>query len=168
MSITKPARRFIAEGRELRDYDQAFWGAYWAFPGMIPAWVTDQADNLPLVFEHRQDAALAAKVALANALLRRLTDTDKPERYQFMAAAAFAADLREAGLTPTAFARLYGTTQETVVTDWIGGLKPIPHPARVLLSLFLRHPETIDMAEEVTAASTTPRHSSLNVVEAPS
>ena len=156
MSTTRPARRYIAEARQMETgVDRGWWLAYWAFPGMIPTYV---GGDLAVTFRTKAEADTVAKLALADALLSRFTTTDKPERYEHMPAAEFAADLRDAGLTPTAFARLFGTTQAKVVTDWIGGLKPIPHSARVLLSLFLRHPETIDMAEEMTAKHTTPRH----------
>jgi hypothetical protein len=161
--ITKPARRFFAEGRPI-DHDQQLWGAYWAFPGMVPAWVIEEADGLPLVFERQEDASLSAKLALANALLARYATTDLPERYRHMAAADFAADLREAGITPTRFARVYGVSQSAVMA-WINGVagRPgksdrIPHSARVLLALFLAYPDAVEVAEQVTAENTTPRH----------
>ena len=154
--MTKPARRYIAEPRRHPDGGN-YWAGLWAFPGMVPAYVEGPLDHRPVIYPRKEAATLAAKVTLANALLARVTDTDKPERYQFMAPNDFAGDLKEAGLTATQFARLYGTTQENVVNGWIEGLKPVPHPARVLLRLFLRHPETVAMAEEVTAQSTTPR-----------
>jgi hypothetical protein len=181
MSETKPARRFIAEARPVYDHDQQFWGAYWAFPGMVPAWVTDQADGLPLVFERREDASLSAKLALANALLHRFATSDLPERYRHMAAANFAADLRETGITPTRFARVYGVSQSAVMA-WINGVSarpqrghgggggggiPIPHAARVLLALFLAYPDAVDVAERVTAENTTPRHEFAEEVTGP-
>ena len=150
--MTKPARRFIAEGRLLRGPIQGQWGAYWAFPGMVPTWVVEQADDLPLVFDRQEDASLSAKVALANALLTRHTTTDLPERYRHMAAADFAADLRDAGITPTRFARVYGVPQSAVMA-WINGIagRPgkadrIPHAARVLLALFQAYPDAVEVA----------------------
>lgn len=158
MAMTKPARRFIAEGRLLRrGRNVPGWAGYWAFPGMIPDYVR-QPDDAIREFDDEESAAIVAKLTLANALINRRTDTDKPERYQHFTPEDFAVELREAGITPTQFARLYGTTQDMVVTDWLGGLRPIPHPARVLLGLFKRHPETIAIAEAVTEKHTTPRH----------
>ena len=163
-TVTRPARRFIAEGRLLRGPIQGQWGAYWAFPGMVPTWGVEQADDLPLVFGRETDAALSAKLALANALLTRHTTTDLPERYRHMAAADFAGDLREAGITPTRFARVYGVPQSAVMA-WINGIPGrigksdrIPHSARVLLALFRAYPDAVDVAEQVTAENTTPRH----------
>ena len=165
MSTTKPARRYIAEPRRLLYRDQTVWGAYWAFPGMVPAWVMDAHDPpRTAIFDLREDAEEEAKIALANALLSRFTTTDLPERYRHIQAADFAADLKESGITPTQFARVYGISQDSVMS-WINGIARrlgksdrIPHAARVMLALFLAYPDAIEIAERVTAENTTPRH----------
>jgi hypothetical protein len=156
--ITKPSRRFIAEARSTGD---GHWLCYWAFPGMVPTYI---GGDQPVSFRTAGDATMAAKLALANALLTRHTTTDLPERYRHMAAADFAGDLREAGITPTRFARVYGVPQSAVMA-WINGIPGrigksdrIPHSARVLLALFLAYPDAVEVAERVTAENTTPRH----------
>lgn len=145
---TKPARRFIAEGRRLRGSDH-HWGAYWAFPGMVPK--LQNYDH-----ETQEAAALTAKVLLANALINRVRDTAKRERYIPLAPEDFAASLREAGVTLTTFARITGTDQDNVL-KWIDGLRPVPHAIRVVLALLLAFPDALEVAEAETARGSVPR-----------
>jgi hypothetical protein len=156
--ITKPSRRFIAEARSAGD---GHWLGYWAFPGMVPTYI---GGAFPVSFQTAGEAMTAAKLSLADALMTRHTTTDLPERYRHMAAADFAGDLHEAGITPTRFARVYGVPQAAVMA-WINGIPGrigksdrIPHSARVLLALFLAYPDAVEVAERVTGENTTPRH----------
>jgi hypothetical protein len=150
--MTHPARRYIAEA--IPSHEGLFL-AQWAYPGKVPDYVSVR--GWIAKFRTAAEARCAAKVTMADALIRRLVDGNKPERYRFITGAEFAAELREAGITPTLFAKLYGTTQERVITDWVDACRDIPHPAHVLVGIFKAHPETVATAERITAAMTEAR-----------
>ena len=149
--MSTPARRHIAQAVIFED---KYLGQF-AFPGMIPDYVRYKGE--PARFMSTANAITAAKITLAEALMARYVSGDKPERYRFIDGAEFAAELHAAGITPTLFAEVYGTTPDRVVTDWIDGTRDIPHPARVLVGLFKTHPNVIATAERITAGMTEER-----------
>lgn len=150
-SDTVPCKRYFARAVRL---PSGFHAGEYGIPGLFPDYVRQRGEVCE--FEGEIAAYRAAKMCIADTLIARLSDTSKPERYRFASGAEFAACLQEAGITPTSFARIFGTTQANVLA-WIDGARDIPHAARVLVELFRRHPDCVAMAEAVTARVTEPR-----------
>jgi DNA-binding transcriptional regulator YiaG len=128
--------------------------AEYAFPGVRAFYVSDRGQ--PTVHGSETEAMASAAIALANALNNRPRQRGKPERYTKLTGAEFAVLLAEAGLTPTFFAEIYGTSSGRIV-EWMDDVTDVPHPVRLLLELFKHHPETIDTAEKITQAVTVAR-----------
>lgn len=148
----KPARRFIAKSI----LTSGGFRAQWAAPGLVPAYVMDR--GRPAVFDDEDSAENAARFHLFNALNKARDGliSGKPERYRKMTASEGAIALAEAGLTPSFFAFLYGTSRDRVL-KWIDGVEDWPHPARLLLEIFKANPSTIGLAEAVTDSVTEAR-----------
>ncbi len=132
--------------------------AIWSAPGFNPGMLRMRPSRVPMTFHTVEDAELAAMRHVLEVLNkpRMRAITYKPERYIKLTAAQFAEELRLAGVTPSFFAYMYGTSQRRVI-EWIDGKEDVPHPARLLLALFQADPENIDTAEEVTKNSTEAR-----------
>ncbi len=145
------ATNYVAEARPI----PGGFLAYWAYPGIPPRPALDD-DGQPIGFKTERAAFLHAAVELHKQLNERTWITGKPERYEHLTGPQLAIKLRDAGLTPTAFARIYGTAQARVM-DWIDGVREPPHPVRVLLDLFIADPGLVAIAESVTARHTTER-----------
>lgn len=152
MNDNKPAKKYIARAIP----HGGFFYAQWAAPGMVPKYVLERGNRA--VFDTHEEAEEAARYHLFNALnsVRDGRISGKPERYRKMTAAEGAVLLAEAGLTPSFFAFLYGTSRERVL-KWIDGVEDWPHPARLLLKIFKANPGMIDLAETVTESVTTER-----------
>ena len=158
VQITKPAKRYIAKALRLAT------GGYlasFAFPGVPPRYV--ERDGKPDIFESERDAEDAARECLFVALNSRPSESTKRERYRLMSGIEFADAVRAAGITPTFFAYLWGTTTERFF-QWVDGtpdksgrvVSP-PHGVRLLLETWRRYPETIDLAEVLTEQNTSER-----------
>lgn len=151
MPPMKPAIRHVANAIR---HPSGKYLAQYAAPGMVPLFVSRH--NVPSLFDTEEDARTEAALVLVDVLKSRKRDTSKPEVYRKLTGDEFAVLLAEAGLTPTFFAYLYGTTQERVI-KWIDGVDDVPHPVRLILETWKRHPETIDTSEAVTESVTTQR-----------
>jgi DNA-binding transcriptional regulator YiaG len=130
------------------------WLGEYGFPGVRPFYVSDAGK--PTVHGSETEALASAAVSLMNALNNRPRNKGKPERYTKLTGPQLAVLLSESGLTPTFFAELYGTSSGRLV-EWMDETADVPHPVRLLLEIFKRHPETVDVAEKVTAAVTVAR-----------
>lgn len=133
--------------------------AHWRAPGLNSSLLRDVKSGAALVFRTGTEAKTAAirnLVEVLNRPRRMAANDGKPERYTKLKGPEFARKLQEAGVSPTFFAFLFGTSQKRVL-EWIDGVDFAPHPARVMLELFARNPANIDIAEEVTEASTEAR-----------
>jgi DNA-binding transcriptional regulator YiaG len=156
-----PSRNYIAKALA---HNSGGWVAQWACPGMIPIIFKDKGSGQDAVFPSETAARHAAQNALVHALINRDKfygrQIGKPERYNKLSGDEFAELLAHAGLDHAFFAYLFGTTLRNVLM-WQDGTKDVPHPARLLLEIFKRHPSTIDLAEDITERVTTernPRH----------
>jgi len=133
--------------------------AVFSAPGMVPQTLTKR-DGSPSVFETEELAEYHAGRAMISALngprIKAGANKRAPERYQKMTGPEFAMALSAAGITPTFFAYLYGTSQDRVL-KWIDGVEDVPHPVRIVLALFAKSVENVDLAQEVTEAVTTSR-----------
>jgi len=145
------ATNYIAEAKRV---DGGFL-AMWAYPGIPPRPALDQ-DRNPVVFQDERAARIRAALELHRQLNERTWITGKPERYKHLTGPELALKLREAGVTPTEFARLYGTAQARVM-DWIDGVREVPHPVYVLLEIFIAAPDAIEIANTLTDQMTTSR-----------
>ena len=148
----KPSKTFVAKAVPCQD---GFYAKFSA-PGLIPRLVGYQQQ--PKVFATAEAAENAARLAafeVANAP-RKTQRRGKDVRYTKLSGPDFAVLLAESGLSLTLFAYLYGTSPDRV-QSWLDGVDGCPHPVRVLLEIFKRHPETIDTAEDVTEKVTTER-----------
>lgn len=130
----------------------------WSAPGFNRGMLRMRPSRSPMMFHTAEDAELAAMRHVLEVLNkpRMRAITYKPERYIKLTSAQFAEELRLAGVSPSFFAYMYGTSQRRVI-EWIDGKEDVPHPARLLLALFQADPENIDIAEEVTKGSTESR-----------
>jgi DNA-binding transcriptional regulator YiaG len=149
----KPSRHYIAKAVPC---DNGFHARFSA-PGLYPRLVA-RPHSEPTIFEYEAEAEIAAMTALFGILNapRETQSRGKDMRYQKLSGPEFAVLLAESGLSLTLFAYLYGTSPDRA-QSWIDGVDSAPHPARILLEIFKRHPELVDEAEDITAAVTTER-----------
>jgi hypothetical protein len=169
VQITKPARRYIAKALPLATGGYL---AHFAFPGVPPRYV--ERDGQPVTFESARDAEDTARECLFEALNNRPSEGTKRERYRLMSGTEFADAVRAAGITPTFFAYLWGTTTERFF-QWVdqtpdksGRVVSPPHGVRLLLETWRRFPQTIDLAEVLTEQNTSersPRRDTSNAAE---
>lgn len=168
---TRPAFGVKAE----REHGGNGWvGVYWA-PGITPGLVRN--GPAPMVFSSDMEAKNAAAARLFDVLNsprdRIKSRSSKVESYAKLTGAEFADLLKETGLSPTAFAFIYGTS-DVRVFSWIDGVnskgepQDVPHPARVLLEIFKENPDAIQMAQAVTESVTVRRSSADRVATASS
>ena len=131
--------------------------ALYSAPGLVPD-IARAADGRPYEYDTELEAEHGAAQFLYSLKnnIRRKAKRSKPERYAKITGPEFAALLARSTLTPTLFAYLYGTSQQRVL-DWIDDADGVPHPARVLLELFIADEKNIDVAESVTDKVTTER-----------
>lgn len=153
-----PSNMFIA--RAVPTESGRFHALYSA-PGFIPAIAAD-SDGRPYEYLTAEEAEIGAMRTLYRILnkprvnARRHADHGKPERYRKMTNVEFAVALRNANITPSYFAFLYGTSQTRVI-GWIDGTDQVPHPARLLLGLFIDNDRNVDIAQQITNAVTEAR-----------
>lgn len=147
--MTKPSRHFIARaiptGTKFR--------AAWAAPGLLPDYVYD--GDVPELFNTAEAAEAKAKDVLLSALNARagtkVSRTGKPEISKRMTGSEFAVLLAEAGLEPSEFAQMWGTTSERVLS-WIDDEQDVPFPIRWALHL-LKRPEAMEQAVAIVEAN---------------
>ena len=154
MQPKHPSRSYLAKAIPLPN---GKYQAQYAAPGLVP-YVATNSTGRAYEYNSREEAEVGAMRALFGILnkTRDAASSGKPERYSKMTGPEFAIALAEAGLTPTFFAFLYGTSQERVL-KWVDGAENCPHPARILLTLFADDQRNIDVAEAVTERVTTSR-----------
>lgn len=119
--------------------------AEYQMPAMKP--VTVMADGEPAIFPTYEEAIAAAGHHMRENLNARTKSRTKHGTVR-LGGADLAFALRSADLSPTQFARIFGTKQARVL-DWIDGAEDIPHAARILLAL-LHLPGARKMAMEIT------------------
>lgn len=105
--------------------------AEYQMPAMKP--VTVMADGEPALFHTYEEAKAAAADHMAENLNARTRSRVKHETVR-LGGAELAFTLRSADISPTQFARIFGTKQARVL-DWIDGVEDIPHAVRILLAL---------------------------------
>lgn len=134
-----------------------YYHAFWTAPGMGSRPVKHDNGQFAL-FESETEAEIGAAQDMFRVLNRprKFANRGKPEVYTKMEANEFAVALGHAGITPSFFAYLYGTSQDKVL-KWIDGTDGVPHPARLLLAVFTTTPEAVDVAESVTMQFTKAR-----------
>lgn len=147
---------YVARG-EKADSGPGYIGL-WAAPGMTPG-IIREPDGRPSFFDNIDEAKAAAIKRIVDVLNKprlHAGKTNKPERYTKLTAREFSEGLRLAGLTPSFFAFLYGTSQKRVL-EWMDGSEDVPHPVRILLALFQDKMANVDIAQRVTEAVTEAR-----------
>lgn len=149
-----PSSVYIAKAMQL---PSGKWQAVFSAPGLVPE-VSSSPDGRVFEFNTEEEAerrAWQALLKVLNAPRRQARQSQgKPERYKKLTGPEFAVLLAQAGLTPTFFAYLYGTSQDRVL-KWIDGVDDVPHPVRLLLTLFIDNSRNVDLAEKVTNDNTT-------------
>jgi hypothetical protein len=158
----KPARKYVA--KVIPHPSGSGHLAQFAFPGVIPLYVSD--DGIPIVYDTEDEAKCAALDALFKSMNKRPREGGKRERYKPLSGSELAILTAEAGLAPSFFCYLWGTTTERFF-EWIdevknkdGRVMPVPHPVRVMLEIFKDKDigqRAIDIAEKVTEQVTTER-----------
>ena len=157
-----------------------FWTGYlgqFSFPGGVPQCVTK--GGTPLIYDNERDAEADAAIACIKACNARYTfrvQTTDPndtgvrslsnatqEVYTKLTGPEFAVLVAEANITPNYFCFLNAIPQERFFQQ-VDGAKSkdnrhyeVPHHVRVLLEIFKRIPQAIDIAEEVTEKVTKQR-----------
>lgn len=133
--------------------------ALYSAPGLIPELAMTR-DGRPYLYDTEQEAEWGAAKSLIGVLnsprVKARQHAGKPERYEKLTGPDFAMLLHRSGISPTFFAYLYGTSNKRVLS-WIDGTEAVPHPARIILELFIAHEANIDAAEKVTDRVTTER-----------
>lgn len=133
-------------------------GSYWA-PGLEPGLARRGSDNKVLAYSTPAGAKLAAADTLIHVLnhprLRANKRQGRSERYDKLSGPEFAEKLKDTGLTLKLFTDIIGTKEQRALM-WLDGFNAkgeeerLPHYAHVLLEIFKRMPEAIDIAEELT------------------
>lgn len=134
------------------------WNAVYAPPGLKPYYVS--VGGTVLEFDNKQEAENRAREQLFIGLNNRPNHKNKQEDYEFLTGAEFAVKLADADLSPTVFAFIYNTDMRRI-NYWLDGVERIPHPVNVLLELFIKDPENIDVAEDFTEQITRRQHPKL-------
>jgi hypothetical protein len=171
---SKPSTRYIAKA--LPHPNGGYLGQF-SFPGGVPQFVTK--GGTPLIYDNERDAEADAAIACIKACNARYTfrvQTTDPndtgvrslsnatqEVYTKLTGPEFAVLVAEANITPNYFCFLNAIPQERFF-QWVDGAKSkdnrlyeVPHHVRVLLEIFKRIPQAIDIAEEVTEKVTKQR-----------
>ncbi len=134
--------------------------AIYSAPGLEPRYVTSYATPPePREYATQSQAENAARVSLIGMLNARRKNAPKgrTDRYHKMTGDEFAVALAEANMTLTLFCHIYGAPVERG-QKWLDNEDAVPHQVRVLLEIFKRFPQTIDVAESVTEAHSSERH----------
>ena len=152
MNQTKPARRYFVRAVRIPAANE--WHAEFGFPGGHPDFV--QESGRRVVYDNEGQAVADAGETMCDLLNSRKRQRSKPERYRRMTGPEVAVALADLEITPTAFAWLYGTSQDRVL-KWIDTVEDIPHPVRVLLAT-LALPGALITARQTTSSVTTERH----------
>ncbi len=145
----KPSKQYVAKAVPC---DGGFHAKFSA-PGLYPRPVTRAtAPDRPRLFNREIEAQYAAMTALFG-ILNKPRETQrrgKDTRYQKLTGPELAVLLAEAEIGLSLFAWIWGTTPDRA-QSWIDGADGTPHPVRILLEFFKRHPELIDEAIEITS-----------------
>ena len=123
----KPASRPIAKALPTK---RGTYHAQFALPGLIPELFQDRTGR-KVEFESEKEAEQAAKSAVFGLLETRTYDTRKAGPYARLKPANLGVLLRDADVSPTEFARIYGVPQSRVI-KWLEGEQDIPHSANLI------------------------------------
>lgn len=147
-----PSQRFIAQG--VRQKANGRFIAQYSAPGALPRLVLSE-DGSPVEFVVEQEAEIAAMYALFASLnaprVKERIATWGSIQTEKWGGADLGAALSAVGLAPEVFADIYGTKLSRM-SDWLGGKDAVPHPVRLLLSIFRALPEAIEVAVAITAS----------------
>jgi hypothetical protein len=153
--LEKPSKTYVAKAVPVEGGFHAKFSA----PGLIPRLVMDPDNhNRPRLFMAEQAAQISAMYALYGILNkpRKSHLRGKDVRYKKLDGPEFAVLLAETNIGLTLFAWLWGCSMDRA-QSWLDGTDGTPHPVRILLELFKRHPELVDEAIEITEKVTTER-----------
>jgi hypothetical protein len=173
-SAFKSSTRYIAKA--LPHPNGGYLGQF-SFPGGVPQFVTK--GGTPVIYDNEQDAEADAAIACIKACNARYTFRVQPtdaqddgvrrlsnlsqEVYTKLTGPEFAVLVAECNMTPNFFSYINAISPERFF-QWVDGATAkdgrrleIPHNVRVLLEIFKRIPQAIDIAEEVTEKVTKQR-----------
>lgn len=142
-------RRHVAEG--VANRDGVGFVARYGFPGGAMRTVFVE-EGQPAIFRTREAAENEARRVLVESLNRRELSNSRDTISEKMTANEFAAALAETGISPSAFADLWGTKPSNVM-DWISGAKEVPFAMRWVLDL-LEDEENREEAIRISTAHT--------------
>lgn len=150
-----PSKKLFAKGIPV----DGKWQAMFSLPGFVPD-VHRQPDGKPYEFGTEQEAEIAgmyAAFAIFNAPRVRLEGSRKTGgRPGRLTGPEFSQMLRIAGVDPSLFAFIFGTSTNRVF-EWMDGREDIPHPVRILLDIFINYPAAIEAAERLTESVIIPK-----------
>lgn len=150
MTKSDRAKRFIAQGVQRKASGRFV--AQYGMPGNPPLTLKDDNGNLK-EFDDKEQAMVAAMEALLELLntqrvKEHLSAWPNP-RVGKWTSGDFGQGLRTVGLAPDIFEEICGSRKGRV-REWLTGQEAVPHFARILLTIFRRFPEAIDVARQET------------------